>query len=169
MFRNSLGAIIFATALAPSQSAVAETRIGIGLGALYNGIGFNFSKSSTKGLAFGSVGCLGFSSSSGMSESDGVVTVEPESTETNCGVGFGFLSVEPFSSSKHAIGASLGLSYNTGTNDTSGIEWSLTPNYVYFLNGVENRGLNLGVGGVLTYRDSGFDSPGVLFNFGFHF
>ncbi len=169
MFRNLLGAILLVSVLLPIQSALAETRIGLGLGVLYNGIGFNYSKSTENGLAFGSVGCLRISTGGGSIETDGVVTSEADTTDTNCGVGFGFFSTDLFTGSRHTVGASVALNYNPDTVNNSGMEWSVIPGYVYFPNGVESRGLNLGVGGVFTYSDDDSDNPGILFNIGFHF
>ena len=169
MSRTLCGVFLLISALPPIKPTLAESHIGVGLGVLYNGIGINYSKSTENGLAFGAVGCIGISISGSSSTSDGATTRESESIETSCGVGIGFVSTELFQSKKHTIGASAGLNYNTGISGNSGLEWNVIPHYVYFLNGVKNRGINLGIGGVLTYRDSGFDDPGLLLNVGFHF
>jgi len=120
-------------------------------------LGINTSASTEGGLAFASLGCIGFSTGSGSSGSR---------NESTCGIGGGFLSTSLIPSKRHTLGIVGGLNYDTDTND---LVVHVTPSYVFFFNGIENRGLNLGLGSLVLFRDGSFDGVGILLNIGYHF
>jgi len=146
-----------------SSAASAETTIGIGVGPLYNGLGLNFGKTTPSSFVYGALGCVGIT----IADSG-----DPDNRdESNCGVGFGYISASLFSNDRHALGLNIGLTHNT---DKSQTEVRVRPGYHYFFNGINKPGLNLGVGPIVYYdtdRSNNLDSDHgvVFFNIGYQF
>lgn len=149
-----------------STTAKAGSTWGIGVGPLYGGLGFNFGKTTPSSFAYGALGCIGLSigDSADTSSND---------NESNCGFGLGYISTSLFTSDRHGLGLNLGITYNTAESQT---EVRLRPGYHYFFNGINESGLNLGVGTILytddeTSNDQNRDSDNVkvFFNVGYQF
>lgn len=163
--KNALLATII---LAPSLfgSAIADTTFGIGVGTLYNGLGLNFGRTTNNSLMYSSLGCMGASSSRGTT-TNGDVTTQESSSNTNCGFGLGYISTTLFSGNKHGLGLNLGYTHNTD-NFLGGSEYHLMPSYHYFFKGIDKRGLNLGFGARATLTDEE-STTGLTFNIGYQF
>ncbi len=153
-----------------ATTAIADITIGVGIGTLYNGIGLNFGDSSSTGLTFGALGCISIWSA--RSESG-----NRTGTNFNCGVGLGYINTAVLTGNRHGLGIAMALNYNTdedspardGTPAGEGIVLSLTPSYNFFFKGVERRGINLGFGPRINFRDSGYVKTYWLFNLGYQF
>ena len=104
---------------------------GLGKGSFYNGIGMSYGFQSQNSYKYLSLGCLSISYSS------------IYGSEYNCGVGAGFIMTDLFKSdgNKHGFGAHVGTSYNEHYRET---EYFIAPQYVYFFNGINQSGWNLG-------------------------
>lgn len=146
--------------------AFADTTFGAGFGSLYNGIGLNFGRSTNTNLIFGSLGCMGWSSSESIQSSSSGVTREHHS-DSNCGIGLGYVSSSMFTRTNHALGINLAYSYDTNELD-GGSEVHLMPGYHYFFNGIGKRGLTLGAGSRLTFTDESLKT-GITLTVGFQF
>lgn len=169
MIKTLLSTVLIVPMLVSTASA--DTGFGIGFGSLYNGLGLNLSKSNGTSLSFAALGCVGWSTSSGTSQgSDGSIN-QSSSSDSICGIGFGYVSTTVFPGHRQGLSLSLGLNYDTGTNvdGEEGTEWSLTPSYHIFLNGIGQRGLNLGFGPRLTFRDGDSMDPSLMLNLGYQF
>ena len=104
MVKRVLTVFILVQAVAVTAPLAADrTSFGLGLGALYNGLGVNIAFTDSKDLKFVAVGC----SSWGHSSRDG--------TDVTCGVGVGWIMSDILTkkNNKHGIGLHLGLAYNT--------------------------------------------------------
>lgn len=155
-----------------STTANADSTWGIGVGPLYNGLGFNFGKTTTSSLSYGSLGCqslsIGSSKNSNTSSSD-----SSRETESNCGFGLGYINTSMFSNNRHGLGLNLGLSYNTAESQT---ELRLRPGYHYFFNGIDKPGFNIGLGSIIYYDneasndlDSDSEKVSLFLNIGYQF
>ena len=113
--------------------------IGLGMGAMYSGIGANFSLVSENDLKYISAGCTAYGSTNG----------------AECGIGAGWITTElfDFGNNKHGFGIYAGLlgeesSYtyknNQYSNDESNI-YGAGLSYTYFMNGINQSGLTLGI------------------------
>ena len=143
-----------------------RTTFGLGVGALYGGLGLNVGRIDGPRLTYGSLGCIGGSrSESTITFSDGTSTTE-RSSETNCGIGAGVLSTAFLPGDRHGLGLSLGLTYDTDGADE--VQGHVIPTYNYFFGGLASGGFNLGFAPVLTFGDEGADA-GLLLNVGYQF
>ena len=149
------------------SNAIADNTFGIGIGTLYNGLGINLGKTTSSSLMYGSLGCMGGSSSRGTT-TNGDVTTQERSSSTNCGFGLGYISTSIFSGNKHGLGLNLGYTYNTAEL-VKGSEYHLMPSYHYFFNGIDQRGVNLGFGAQATLNDDESTATGLTINIGFQF
>jgi len=148
-------------------SAIADTTFGVGVGSLYNGLGLYFGQTNNTSLMFGSLGCIGASSSRSGNATDGFTTRD-RSYETNCGVGLGYINMLLWPGNKHGLGLSIGYTYDT--NDISGgSEYHVMPGYHYFLNGISQRGLNIGFGAKVTRSEIDSADTDLIFNLGYQF
>ena len=166
-------ALLAALAITPAfgTPAIADTTFGIGAGSLYNGLGLNFGRTTGTTLTYGALGCVGFSSSSSESRGgDGSVFERSSSYDSNCGVGVGRVSTSFLPGNRQGLGLSLGLTYDTDEGaDGGGVEWRLTPSYHYFFDGIDRRGLTLGIGPQLVLRDGGSTEVAPMLSLGFQF
>jgi len=165
MKNSFLLGLVFTTSL--GSAAVADTTIGVGIGSLYSGLGLNFGRTTESSLTYGSVGCMGGSTSTSRSTS-GDDGSRDSDYETNCGLGLGYISTALMPGTNHGLGLSLGYSYNTD-EVSGGSELHVMPGYHYFFNGVGQRGLNLGFGVRVTRSDEQSNATGLIFNLGYQF
>jgi len=142
-------AITTLSLLALSSTAQAETTFGMGIGAMYSGLGLNIGKRSSTALSYASLGCQGYSTGN---ENDAESTGSASTgSESNCGVGFGRISSAIFANNRHAFGLSVAVSHNTDLDQT---EVRLRPGYYYFFKGIDQAGFNLGIGPSFYFDDS---------------
>tara|TARA_R110001583_G_scaffold39399_6_gene126249 strand:- start:5517 stop:6005 length:489 start_codon:yes stop_codon:yes gene_type:complete len=138
-----------------------EYSVGVGMGALYSGIGANFSFISKNDMKYISAGCTEYSSLSGYS----------------CGFGAGWIKTDlfDFNSNKHGFGvyaslvghetyATLNDQYSINDNDIYGAGVS----YTYFMNGIDQSGTTFGLSIHATNAD--FEGRyGAFFQVGYQF
>jgi len=167
--------VLSVTMLVMSKTAVADFTLGLGLGPLYSGLGLNFGKTTESSFTYGSLGCVGYSSTGVAMTSDGSqsATVNSEKIESssNCGFGFGYVSSALFKNNRHGVGLSIGLTSNT---DDQQNELRIAPGYHYFFNGINNRGATLGLGAMHYADDSqpnnlSNNANSVFINIGYQF
>lgn len=171
----NLNRVLFAAIvyLVSSPSHSDQKSFGLGIGQLYNGLGMNVAYQSDAMLSYVALGCIGFayqSNTSNSSNSDGTTRSSDEEYSSNCGVGLGVLSTRfVFDNGKHGLGLGLASTVNSTDDELDNqIEYHLRFTYNYFLNGVANRGLNLGIAPLITFDETG-NEPGLLLNIGFQF
>jgi len=152
-----------------STPAKADSTWGVGYGPLYSGLGLNYGQTTSTSLTYGALGCVDYAT--GNRHNDESTGGKLPAGESNCGIALGYISTALFNSNKHGFGVNIGLTHNTDTDES---ETRLIPGYHYFMNGINERGLNLGVDTVLYYdressdaRDDGFSE--ILFSVGFQF
>ena len=147
--------LILVVASAGSLSAADKTSFGVGIGALYNGLGGNFALIEADDMKYLSVGCTEARSSS------------TNGTDLTCGVGVGWLRSDIFTrkNSKHAIGLNLALDYDQFHSE---IEPSIRLPYVFFFRGIERKGFNLGLAPLVRWDAEGTEF-GVMFEIGYQF
>jgi hypothetical protein len=136
-------------------SAADKTSFGLGVGALYNGLGGNFALIKADDLKYISVGCSEFMSSS------------IDGTFVTCGVGIGWLksNILTKKNSKHGLGLNIALDYD---QFDSKVEPSIRIPYVFFFRGLDRRGWNLGVAPLVRWDTDGTDL-GVMLEVGYQF
>lgn len=136
--------------------------VGLGMGAMYSGLGANFSLVSKNDLKYISAGCVSYGSTNG----------------ADCGFGVGWVSTNlfDFDTNNHGFGIYGGMlgkeSYATLDNN----QYSLHENnvygagisYTYFVNGINKSGLTFGVSIHVTNADFE-DSSGGFFQIGYQF
>ena len=140
--------------------------VGIGMGAMYSGIGANISFISKNDLKYISAGCTEYSSLTGSS----------------CGFGAGWIKTDlfDFNSNKHGFGvyvSSVGKeSSYSYTSTSNGVEYYRHENniygvgvsYTYFMNGIDHSGTTFGISVHATNAD--FESSyGGFFQVGYQF
>jgi hypothetical protein len=147
--------LILAIASAGSLPAADTTSFGVGLGALYNGLGGNLALIKADDMRYLSVGCTEARSSSA------------SGTDLTCGVGVGWLRSDILTrkNSKHGIGLNLALDYDQFHSE---IEPSIRLPYVFFFRGIERRGFNLGLAPLVRWDADGTEI-GVMFEVGYQF
>jgi hypothetical protein len=140
--------------------------IGLGLGAMYSGIGTNLSFVSENDLKYISAGCVEYSSRNG----------------STCGFGAGWIKTDLFgaNSNKHGFGVYVSIvgneSYASYTSTTEGVEYyehdsdiyGAGVSYTYFMNGINKSGTTFGVSIHATNADFE-DSYGGFFQVGYQF
>jgi hypothetical protein len=138
-----------------SSSAADKTSFGLGVGALYNGLGGNFALIKADDLKYISVGCSEYMSSS------------IEGNFVTCGVGVGWLRSDILTkkNSKHGLGLNIALDYD---QFYSKVEPSIRIPYVFFFKGLDRRGWNLGVAPFINWGQEETDL-GVMLEVGYQF
>jgi hypothetical protein len=140
--------------------------VGLGMGAMYSGIGANLSFVSENDLKYISAGCTEYSSITGAS----------------CGFGAGWIKTDLFgaNSNKHGIGIYATLvgkeKYASYTSTTDGTEYythesniyGAGVSYTYFMNGINKSGTTFGVSIHATNADFE-NSYGGFFQVGYQF
>jgi hypothetical protein len=148
--------LLFVAGGVSTLSAADKTSFGLGVGALYNGLGGNFALIKADDLKYISVGCSEFMSSS------------LDGTHVTCGVGVGWLRSDILTkkNSKHGLGLNIALDYD---GFHSKVEPSIRLPYVFFFRGLDRRGWNLGVAPLVRWdADEGTDL-GVMLEVGYQF
>ena len=147
--------LLFVAGGVSTLSAADKTSFGLGVGALYNGLGGNFALIKADDLKYISVGCRDFTSSS----FDG--------THVTCGVGVGWLRSDILTkkNSQHGLGLNIALDYD---QFHSKVEPSIRMPYVFFFRGLDRRGWNLGVAPLVRWDADGTDL-GVMLEVGYQF
>jgi hypothetical protein len=156
MVKRVLTVFILVQAVAVTAPLAADrTSFGLGLGALYNGLGVNIAFTDSEDLKFVAVGC----SSWGHSSRDG--------TDVTCGVGVGWIMSDILTkkNDKHGIGLHFGLNYDTRHND---FEPVLSMPYVFFFKGIDSKGLNIGAAPLVAW-ESGDAKFGLFLQIGYQF
>lgn len=140
--------------------------VGFGIGAMYSGIGTNFSFVSKTDLKYISAGCTAYSSMTG----------------SECGVGVGWIKTDLFdsNSNKHGFGVYVGSvgkeSSYSHTSTLNGVEYYRHENniygvgvsYTYFMNGIDHSGTTFGISVHATNAE--FESNyGGFFQVGYQF
>jgi hypothetical protein len=140
---------------AGAVSAADTTSFGLGLGALYNGLGGNFALVTANDFKYVSVGC----SEASHSSRDG--------TNVTCGVGVGWLMSDILTkrNSKHGLGLNIALDYDQLQSE---LEPTIRMPYVYFFRGIDRRGWNVGAAPLIRWDADGTEL-GVMFEVGYQF
>jgi len=141
-----------------TATSIAEDKIsfGVGVGALYNGLGANVSVMKESDLRYVSLGCIsiGYSSSNG--------------TSSNCGIGAGWMKSDILSENgKHGLGIHIGVTYNTH-NDRDDTEVFIGIPYLYFFKEMIAGGWNVGLTPIIG-KHNGKTKGGLLLNLGYQF
>lgn len=151
-------ALGFSSSVFSSFTLADETKsFGIGIGVMYNGLGVSYGTQKKDSYKYASLGCLNASESSS------------RGTEVNCGAGLGYITTTLISNTEnnHGVGAHVGATYNEvhGFNE---VELFVAPQYVYFLNGINKSGFNLGANIFLGKHD-GKSEAGAGLQIGYQF
>jgi hypothetical protein len=144
------------TCLAPTTSAAADrTAFGLGIGALYSGLGGNLASISADDLKFLAVGCSELSRSS------------VDGTNLTCGFGVGWLrsDIVTKKNSKHGLGINLAIDYDQLHSE---LEPAVRIPYVFFFRGIDRRGWNLGLAPLIRWDAEGTEL-GVMLEVGYQF
>jgi len=114
--------------------------LGAGVGFLSNGLGVNIGLKNESSLRYISLGCFSISSS------------DSRGTETNCGLGGGWMTTYILNqkNNNHSLGIHLGVTHDNRINKN---ESRLGITYVYFFNGINGDGWNLGLSPTVEKRD----------------
>ena len=141
--------LLFVAGGVSTLSAADKTSFGLGVGALYNGLGGNFALIKADDLKYISVGCSEFG------------------THVTCGVGVGWLRSDILTkkNSQHGLGLNIALDYD---QFHSKVEPSIRMPYVFFFRGLDRRGWNLGVAPLVRWDADGTDL-GVMLEVGYQF
>ena len=147
--------LIVVAATAGASSAADRTSFGLGVGALYNGLGGNFALITANDLKYVSLGCSEATHSS------------RNGTNVTCGVGVGWLMSDILTkqNSKHGLGLSIALDYDQRHSE---FEPTIRMPYVYFFKGIDRRGWNIGAAPLIRWDAEGTEI-GVMFEVGYQF
>ena len=153
--RSFIVFLLFVAGGVSTLSAADKTSFGLGVGALYNGLGGNLALIKADDMKYISVGCGEFMSSS------------IDGTYVTCGVGIGWLRSDILTkkNSKHGLGLNIALDYD---GFESKLEPSIRLPYVFFFRGLDRRGWNLGVAPLVRWDADGTDL-GVMLEVGYQF
>jgi hypothetical protein len=158
--------LISLNCFADENSPNKDYSIGLGLGAMYSGIGTNLSFVSEHDLKYISVGCISYTTYSG----------------ATCGFGAGWIRTDLLgaNSNKHGFGVYVSLvgheSYTSDTTTTQGVEYydhdrdiyGAGVSYTYFMNGINKSGTTFGVSVHVTNAEFE-DRYGGFFQVGYQF
>ena len=130
---------------------------GIGIGALYNGIGANIALPKQNSMTYLAVGCVSLEYSDYNDQWD-----------SSCGFGLGYIDTSILSNknNKHGLGVFLGATYNSSKEKDE--ELTLGLGYTYFSNGISNRGWNFGLTPAIKFYKNGKDAI-LLLDIGYQF
>ena len=152
-----LVAVFFLMVVTGAGTAAAADKgsFGVGIGALYNGLGGNYALIKADDLKYISLGCSEARHSSA------------EGTNLTCGIGIGWLRSDLLTrkNSKHAIGLNIALDYDQYLSE---IEPAIRLPYVLFFGGLDRRGWNIGVAPLVRWDADGTEL-GVMLEIGYQF
>ena len=141
---------------AAEDSKTKNYSVGLGMGAMYSGIGANISFVSKTDLKYVSAGCTEYSSSTGAS----------------CGFGTGWITTELFNfdSNNHGFGIYGGALGKEKIHSIENGEYSYNEeniygvglSYTYFINGIDKSGATLGISMHATNAESEGSYGGFL-------
>jgi hypothetical protein len=113
--------------------------VGVGLGAIYSGLGANFALLSDRDMKYISAGCVEYSSMYG----------------STCGIGAGWIVTDLFNSNsnKHGVGVYVTKAGSesqvylddNGFNFVENQYYGAGVSYTYFMNGINKPGFNFGI------------------------
>ena len=154
--RSFFSFLVFLACGVNTLSAADKTSFGVGVGALYNGLGGNLALIKADDLKYISVGCSEFKSSS------------LDGTYVTCGVGVGWLRSDILTkkNSKHGLGLNIALDYDGFHSE---LEPSIRIPYVFFFRGLDRRGWNLGVAPLVRWDSDEGTDLGVMLEVGYQF
>ncbi len=150
------GALLAGALPAAGHGADERVSFGLGMGALYNGLGVNAAFMKGFDLRYVSLGCasIAYSSNSGAS--------------SNCGVGAGWMRSDILSSNgRHGLGLHLGVTYNTH-DERDDVEVFVGLPYAYFFEGMTAATWHVGLTPILGRHDGNLEG-GLLLNLGYQF
>lgn len=157
MVRRSVIVFVVLIAVATGSSWAADkTSFGLGVGALYNGLGGNFALIKADDLKYVSFGCSEYMSSS------------LDGAHVTCGLGVGWLRSDILTkkNSKHGLGLNIALDYDGFHSE---LEPSIRIPYVFFFRGLDRRGWNLGVAPLVRWDSDEGTDLGVMLEIGYQF
>lgn len=148
--------LLFVAGGVSTLSAADKTSFGVGVGALYSGLGGNLALIKADDLKYISVGCSEYTSSS------------LDGTNVTCGVGVGWLKSDILTkkNSKHGLGLNIALDYDGRHSE---LEPSIRIPYVFFFRGLDRRGWNLGVAPLVRWDSVEGTDIGVMLEIGYQF
>jgi hypothetical protein len=124
---------------ATEETQTKNYSIGIGMGAMYSGIGANFSLVSENNLKYVSAGCTAYGSTNG----------------AECGAGIGWITTElfDFDTNNHGFGIYAGIlgkeNYATFEDNKYSFHedniYGAGVSYTYFMNGINKSGTTFGI------------------------
>jgi hypothetical protein len=147
--------LVLVAVLTSAPSAADRTSFGLGLGALYNGLGGNIALVKADDLKVFSLGCSEATSSS------------IDGTNLTCGVGFSWLRSDILTkkNSKHGLGVNVALDYDQFHSKTEPV---VRVPYIFFFKGIDRRGLNIGLAPFVRWEADGTEF-GALLEIGYQF
>ncbi|MDX1253494.1 MAG: hypothetical protein IDH49_14840 [Gammaproteobacteria bacterium] len=164
--------------LMPQAHAEEKFSFGAGVGAMYSGLGINVGLKTERQLKYVAAGCLGHSRSR---SGDGVDSVDER--DWACGVGAGMLRTDLFGAgnNKHGLGLYVGAVGSANESDPKVIQrpgsmtvvygvkpiYGIGISYVYFWNGIFDKGLNLGITPAVGFDNGAWGS--LLLQAGYQF
>ena len=150
---GTLLASVFSVSIGSADERVS---FGLGMGALYNGLGANVGFMKGPDLKYVSLGCISvaYSSNNGAS--------------SNCGLGAGWMRSDILSGNgRHGLGIHVGVTYNTH-DERDDVEVFVGVPYAYFFKGMTAATWHVGLTPILGRHDGDLDG-GLLLNLGYQF
>ena len=142
------------------MAAESETSFGVGIGALYSGIGVNAGLRSVNDFKYIAAGCVGI----GYSTNSGWILP--------CGIGAGWMWTGLLSKDddRNGFGVYVGpVGINKGnTENEYKARYGVGITYVYFLNGISANGWNIGITPAIG-KEKGNTKGSLLLNIGYQF
>ena len=134
-----------------------DLSFGIGGGSLYNGLGANIAHKKNDSLRYFAIGCIQVSYGTG------------SGVKATCGFGTGYVKTNILSSSnKHGLGIHVGISVIGANVEGSDFGYQLGGSYVYFFQGIDSPGWNIGLTPSID-RYNGSNHIGGLFEVGYQY
>lgn len=132
-----------------------ELSVGVGIGALYSGIGVNAALKGDNHIGYVSAGCIGI----GHSDNSGWILP--------CGIGAGWIwtNLLTNANNRHGIGLYAGP---VGMNEDDKARYGVGITYVYFLQGVKAKGWHFGITPAIG-KENGDTKGSLLINAGYQF
>lgn len=141
-----------------AMAADSEVSFGVGIGALYSGIGVNAGLKNENDFKYIAAGCIGI----GHSDNSGWILP--------CGIGAGWIWTGLLSKDDHrnGLGIYVGpVGINKGnTENKNKARYGLGITYVYFQNGIRANGWNFGITPAIS-EENGNNKGSLLLNVGY--